>query len=81
MQEKTLALATERMQAFVAEATESMTSHLNAEIERLEDLSEINSHVRPEEIAAIREQQSALRNAIASAHIRLGALRLIFRLP
>jgi ATP-dependent helicase HepA len=81
MQEKALALATERMQAFVAAAIESMTAQLNAEVERLEDLREINSHVRPEEIAAIRDQQSALQNAIASAHIRLGALRLILRVP
>jgi ATP-dependent helicase HepA len=81
MQEKALALATERMQSLVAAATESMTAQLNAEVERLEDLREINSHVRPEEIAAIREQQTALQNAIASAHIRLGALRLILQVP
>jgi ATP-dependent helicase HepA len=81
MQEKALALATERMQSLVSAAIESMNSRLNVEIERLEDLREINSHVRPEEIAAIREQQAALQNAIASAHIRVGALRLIFRVP
>jgi hypothetical protein len=37
--------------------------------------------VRPEEIAAVRDQESALRAAIASAHSRLDALRLIFRIP
>jgi len=81
MQEKAMAIATEKMQALVTEATGAMTTHLNAEIERLEDLREINSHVRPEEIAAIREQQAALEAAIAGAHLRVGALRLIFRAP
>jgi ATP-dependent helicase HepA len=81
MQEKALALAAERMQSLVAAATQSMTAQLKAEIERLEDLREINSHVRPQEVAAIREQQAALQNAIASAHIRTGALRLILRVP
>lgn len=81
MQEKAVELATERMQSIIAAATESMTAQLNAEVDRLEDLREINSHVRPEEIAAIRDQQTALKNAIDSAHLRVGALRLIFRVP
>lgn len=81
MHEKAVALASERMQSLIAEASEFMSAQLNAEIERLEDLREINSHVRPEEIAAIREQQTALQNAISSAHLRVGALRLILRVP
>jgi ATP-dependent helicase HepA len=81
MHEKALTLATERMQSIVSAAIESMNAQLNAEVERLEDLREINSHVRPEEITAIREQQTALQNAITSAHIRVGALRLILRVP
>jgi ATP-dependent helicase HepA len=81
MHEKALALATERMQSMVETATVSMNTQLKAEVERLEDLRQINSHVHPEEIAAIREQQTALQSAIASAHIRVGALRLILRVP
>jgi ATP-dependent helicase HepA len=81
MQEKAVELATQRMQSLIASATESMTAQLDAEIERLEDLREINSHVRPEEIAAIRDQQAALKTAIESAHLRVGTLKLIFRVP
>jgi ATP-dependent helicase HepA len=81
MHEKALALATERMQSIMTAASISMTAQMKAEIERLEDLREINSHVRPQEIDAIRDQQTALHNAIASAHLRVGALRLILRVP
>jgi ATP-dependent helicase HepA len=81
MQEKAVELATERMQSLVTAAAEAMTQQLDAEIERLEDLREINSHVRPEEITAIRDQRASLKSAIESAHLRLGALRLIFRVP
>ena len=51
------------------------------EIERLEDLREINDHVRPEEIAAVRQQKTDLQSALASARLRLDALRLIWRMP
>jgi ATP-dependent helicase HepA len=72
-------LATVRMQALVEGATRSMSSQLQAEIARLEDLSKLNDHVHPAEIAALKEQQEALRAAIAGARLRLDALRLIFR--
>jgi ATP-dependent helicase HepA len=72
-------LAAVRMQALVEGATRSMSGQLQAEIARLEDLSRLNDHVHPAEIAALREQQEALRTAIAGARLRLDALRLIFR--
>jgi hypothetical protein len=37
--------------------------------------------VRPEEIEAIRQQQTALQTVIAAAQPRLDAVRLIFRVP
>jgi ATP-dependent helicase HepA len=81
MLEKAKALAEERMQRLVEAATTAMTIQLRNEIERLEDLRQINDHVRPEEIAAARRQQAELEAAIASARLRLDAVRLIFRLP
>jgi ATP-dependent helicase HepA len=81
MLEKAQTLATERAQRLVEAASTAMTLQLRSEIERLEDLRQINDHVRPEEIAAIRQQQTDLQAAIASAQPRLDAVRLIFRVP
>ncbi len=81
MLSKAQAIANERLKQIVSSATVAMSAQLRQEAERLEALRAVNDHVRPEEIAAIREQESALRAAIASAHLRLDALRLIFRIP
>jgi ATP-dependent helicase HepA len=81
MLQKAQALAAEKMARIAESAAAAMTTQLQNEIERLEDLREINDHVRPEEIAAVRAQQSALLAAIQGAHLRLDAVRLIFRCP
>jgi ATP-dependent helicase HepA len=78
---KTQAIAAERMKEFVEKANTTMAEQLKEEIERLEDLRSINDHIRPEEIAALRAQEEGLKAAIASARLRLDALRLIFRTP
>jgi ATP-dependent helicase HepA len=78
---KAQALATERMQRLVDSANTAMTIQLRDEIERLEDLRQINDHVRPEEIEAARQQQAELQAAILAARLRLDAVRLIFRIP
>jgi ATP-dependent helicase HepA len=54
-----------------------MNMQLQGEIERLESLRETNDHVRPDEIAALQRQKVALAQAIAGAHFRLDAVRLI----
>ena len=81
MLEKAQALAAERAQRLIEAASTAMTLQLRGEIERLEDLRQINDHVRPEEIAAIRQQQVELQTVIAAAQPRLDAVRLIFRVP
>ncbi|HEY5751813.1 MAG TPA: helicase-related protein [Chthoniobacterales bacterium] len=81
MLEKAQTLAAEKMKTIVESAAATMTAQLKDEIERLEDLRQINDHVRPDEIAAIRQQQKDLRTAITAARPRLDALRLIFRIP
>ncbi|MEI9895523.1 MAG: helicase-related protein [Chthoniobacter sp.] len=78
---KAQALAAERAQRLIESASTAMSIQLRNEIERLEDLRQINDHVRPEEIAAIRQQQTDLQTAIAAAQPRLDAVRLIFRVP
>jgi ATP-dependent helicase HepA len=72
-------LASERMARIIADATEAMERQLGGEIERLEDLHQINSHVTLEEIEALRAQRSALEAAIGAARLRVGALRVILR--
>ena len=81
MLEKAQALAEVRMQNIVAAASAAVEEQLQDEIERLEDLREINDHVRPEEIAAVRQQKADLQAALASARLRLDAVRLIWRMP
>ena len=50
-----------------------------AEINRLEDLRQINDHVRPEEIEGMKAQLAALEEALGSARLRLDALRLVLQ--
>jgi ATP-dependent helicase HepA len=81
MLDNALALATDAMEKIVSDATAAMNDQMREEIERLEDLHQINSHVTLEEIAALRERRSALADAIASARLRVGALKFILRTP
>jgi ATP-dependent helicase HepA len=78
---KAQSLAAEKMEALATAARESMIARLQDEIDRLQDLSEINDHVRPAEIEAVRQQLAALTESLASARLRVDALRLIFRQP
>lgn len=50
---------------------------LTADLQRLVDLQKINDHVRPEEIALVRQRTEQTRTAIAHARLRLDALRLV----
>ena len=81
MLEKAQALAEARMQNIVAAASASLEAQLQDEIERLEDLRQINDHVRPEEIAAAQKQKADMQAALATARLRLDAVRLIWRMP
>jgi ATP-dependent helicase HepA len=81
MFEKVLALAGERLVEITGTATAAMTARLQDEIERLADLRAINDHVRPDEIQAAKKQKSDLEEALATARIRLDAVRLILRAP
>jgi len=74
-------LAAAKMQETITSATAVMEAQMQEEISRLEDLKEVNDHVRPEEIEALREHAKALRTALAEARLRVDALRLIFRIP
>ena len=81
MLSKAQKMAAEAMPKLVETATAAMTAQLTDEIERLEDLRELNDHVKPEEIAAARQHLADLTAALGTARLRLDALRLIFRMP
>ncbi|MBI5691411.1 MAG: RNA polymerase-associated protein RapA [Verrucomicrobia bacterium] len=59
------------------EAAGKAASVLGAAIDRLVDLSRLNDHVRPEEVALARERLTSTRAAIEQARLRLDAVRLI----
>lgn len=65
------------MESIVGEAISTMSTALRQERERLEDLQQINDNVTDAEIEENRAQEEALREAIASARLRISALRLV----
>ncbi len=81
MLEKVQSLAEERMAALISVSTERMNAKLWNELGRLEALREINDHVRPGEMIALREHQEALQTALSTARVRLDAVRLVMCLP
>ena len=81
MLEKTRALATAKSHAVIADALASMHAEMAAEITRLQNLSEVNDHIQPEEIAALEERESQLAAVIQNARVRLDAVRLIWKAP
>jgi len=72
-------IAEAEMQKLVTEATATMKAQIQSEIDRLEDLRQLNDHVRPEEIEALKAQITALEEAIGGARIRLDALMLVLQ--
>ena len=54
---------------------------LSTDLKRLVDLSAVNDHVRPEEIALAQEQIGRTSTAISLARLRLDSLRLVLEGP
>ncbi len=81
MLEKAKLLTSERMELIVMHATAAAEVRLQEEIDRLEELKELNDHIRPEELATARQQKGDLLAALGSARFRVDAIRLILRMP
>lgn len=77
MLEAARGLAERGAQAAIAQAGEEVETLFGDEIERLEALARVNPAVRPEELAALRDEREALRAVLPGARLRLDALRLI----
>jgi ATP-dependent helicase HepA len=78
---RALELAEDRMGSITEAAKAVMIAQLQDEIERLVDLSTINDHVRQSEIEAAKQEKSELESALATARLRLDAIRLVLREP
>lgn len=81
MLKKARNFASNRMQTVVSDATKVMNEQLQSEIDRLQDLQQLNNHVSAEEITALQQQQTDLQTAFTTSHLRLDALRLLWQMP
>lgn len=79
MLERAKAIATEKMNVLTGSAISEMEVKLRSEIGRLEDLREMNSHVRASEIEQLQQQRTQLHAALSAVRLRVDAVRLIFR--
>jgi ATP-dependent helicase HepA len=70
-----------RTEALKSAAETRATNQLQSDLQRLIDLQKLNDHVRPEEIALVREQLERTRAAIEQARLRLDAVRLVLEGP
>jgi ATP-dependent helicase HepA len=77
--EKTRNIASGQLPEIVSRARKEMTAQLDHEIARLKDLQRVNRSVRAEEIDLLVQQQRALDQHLASARLRLDAIRIIQR--
>ncbi|MEI7591160.1 MAG: RNA polymerase-binding ATPase, partial [Deltaproteobacteria bacterium] len=73
-------IAGKRKDALVQADSQKANDQITHEIERLEDLRQINKHIRPGEIEALQSLKSALLEAFAGATLRTDALKLVLRL-
>jgi len=79
MLEQAEAIAGDHVQSIVTKARREMTTQLEAEIHRLQELQKVNRSVRAEEIELLREQLRELNDLMTGARLRLDAIRLIQR--
>jgi ATP-dependent helicase HepA len=79
--EKAQAIAAGRVPAIVAQSKKAMAGQLDLEITRLKELQKVNRSVRGEEVELLAQQKNALDRHLASARLRLDAIRLVQRGP
>lgn len=63
----------------IQRSLQTMTRQLDHEIERLDVLQAMNGHVWPDERKRVSTQKEALHQALQGAHVRLDAVRLIWK--
>ena len=76
---KAEAIVAKQKDIIVETAQKQATEQIDREVERLEDLRQINTHVRPSEIEALKSLKSSLNESLQGATIRADALKLVLR--
>ena len=74
-------LAARQAEPKMEHAVKTARDSLTAEIDRLQDLAQRNSHILPSEIEALTQHREELGTVLGQARLRLDALRLIWRAP
>jgi hypothetical protein len=74
-------LAETRAAALRQSALDEMNPLLAHEVERLQALTQVNDHVRPQEIRLAQAQQEELATTLQQSPLRLDSLRLIWKGP
>ena len=73
------AIVAKQKDIIVETAQKQAAEQIDREVERLEDLRQINTHVRPSEIEALKSLKSSLNESLQGATIRADALKLVLR--
>ena len=76
---KAEAIVAKQKDIIVETAQKQAAEQIDREVERLEDLRQINTHVRPSEIEALKSLKSSLNESLQGATIRADALKLVLR--
>jgi ATP-dependent helicase HepA len=76
---KAEAIVAKQKDIIVETAQKQAAEQIDREVERLEDLRQINTHVRPSEIEALKNLKSSLNESLQGATIRADALKLVLR--
>ncbi|MCH2064427.1 MAG: SNF2-related protein [Roseibacillus sp.] len=74
-------IANERARVQIGQAASAAEKSLTAEIERLRDLAQRNSHISPSEIESLVHHHDEITRLLRQSRVRLDALRLIWRTP
>jgi ATP-dependent helicase HepA len=77
MIEATRELAEEAAKATIADARQRMRETLGTDFKRLEYLKQVNDNIREEELAHARDAITELDEKLATARLRLDAIRVI----
>ena len=62
-------------------AVDAMNRLLGHEVRRLQALSQVNDHIRPQEIRLAQKQQEELAASLQQSRLRLDSLRLVWKGP
>ena len=81
MIEKAAKWAEDRAVNLRQSAVDAMNRLLGHEVRRLQALSQVNDHIRPQEIRLAQKQQEELAASLQQSRLRLDSLRLVWKGP